>query len=304
MKVNIVRSWGKEGFNVMADYIEAYLADDITFVYSDNKPTNSKVDLVHFISYRLFQPTSVPNISFFTFPEKNRPEMEKLYLDVARATDHCTVSGKRYKRYLINRGVPASKITVVYLGVDREVFKPKIKLGICANQSRSIRKGEKLLAEFFQKAAEGNEYVSLKPTTAGGVDVQYFEFIFAGKGWENYIQDYKRRNPQVNINYLGSLDLKELIKFYQNIDYLLIPSSYESTPRPCIEALACGKEIISRPVGIVAELKGITIFDTVDDLIQVLKHLVTDKRDQVKDMTWENFSRKTQKIYRMLMVKQ
>jgi len=284
MKVNIVRSWGKKWFNVLADRIEDYLADDITFVYSNDKPTNAKVDMVHFIFYRLFQPTSVPNLSFFTFAEKHRPDMEKLYLDVARDTDHCTVPSKRYKRYLINRGVPASKITVLYEGVYKELFKPKIRIGICANQSRTIRKGEKFLAEFFEKA-----------------DVQYFEFIFAGGGWQYYIQDYKRRNPQVNINYLGSLDLKEVANFYQNIDYLLIPSSYESTPRPCIEALACGKEIISRRVGIVTEFKGITLFDTVDDLILVFKHLVNDKRDQIKDITWENFSKKTQEIYRMLV---
>jgi len=127
--------------------------------------------------------------------------------------------------------------------VDRKVFKPKIKIGVCANQSRTIRKGEKFLADFFRKA-----------------NVKHFQFIFAGRRWGDYIQDYKRLNPSADIVYLQVLAQEHLVKFYQDIDYLLIPSSYESAPLPCIEAMACGKEIISRPVGIVTEFKGITFF--------------------------------------------
>lgn len=37
--------------------------------------------------------------------------------------------------------------------------------------------------------------------------------------------------------------------FYNSIDYFLVSSSYEGTPNPALEAMACGTPVISTPVG-------------------------------------------------------
>jgi len=46
----------------------------------------------------------------------------------------------------------------------------------------------------------------------------------------------------------------KMYKFYRNIDYYLVTSSYEGTPNPALEAAACGVPVITTPVGNMPEL--------------------------------------------------
>lgn len=289
IRVNIVKQSAQAWINSWADKIANYADYDIKITFTVKEPMTSNVDLVHYIHYKSWQKTGeVPNITFFTHVEEMRPELVKKFLPIAQATDHCVVMCKRYGDYLIERLIPKDKITIVPLGLDRDMFVPKIKIGVCANLCHTPRKGEVLLQDLFKKA-----------------DLQNFEFILAGRGWEKYMVDSRGKNIWDRVKCLGKLEQKELVsKFYHNIDYLLIPSSYEGGPVPCLEAMACGKEVISRPVGWVTEFKGVRLFNTLDDLIELLGKLdksANDKRSQVTHMTWENWSKKNQELYRKVI---
>jgi len=286
VRVNIVKQFAQTWINSWADKIADYADDDIKIVSTVKEPMTTNVDLVHYIHYKSWIKTNgLPNIAFFTHLEEMRPETVERFLSIASATNHCVVMCKRYKDYLTEHHIPEEKITIIPVGSDWDIFVPKIRIGVCANLCHTPRKGEALLQDLFKKA-----------------NLQNFEFIFVGAGWKDRIIGFRRQNIWNRIEYLGELEQKDLAtNFYQKIDYLLIPSSYEGGPIPCVEALACGKEVISRPVGWVTEFKGPRLFNTLDDLIELLRKLVDNKRSQVTHMTWENWSKKNQELYRKVV---
>lgn len=52
----------------------------------------------------------------------------------------------------------------------------------------------------------------------------------------------------------GALTEEEMIRFYQNIDFIVCGSIAEGCPRPLLEGMACGNYPISFPVGIAPEI--------------------------------------------------
>jgi len=53
--------------------------------------------------------------------------------------------------------------------------------------------------------------------------------------------------------FAGSVEQKELPSYYNSADVLVIPSRYESFGLVGLEALACGRPVVSTPVGVMAE---------------------------------------------------
>ncbi len=111
------------------------------------------------------------------------------------------------------------------------------------------------------------------------MDEPGIEWHFTGEGW-----------PGQSIMYSA----EEMPNFYNNIDYLLIPSSYEGGPMSLLEALACGREVIAPPIGFVSQYPHIE-YKTGDseDLRLVLKELVkqrTQLRESVLEKSWSTWA--------------
>ncbi len=51
------------------------------------------------------------------------------------------------------------------------------------------------------------------------------------------------------IHFLGYRSQRELVRFYQAADVLVLTSNYEGMPRSCMEALGCGLPVVSTDVG-------------------------------------------------------
>jgi glycosyltransferase involved in cell wall biosynthesis len=49
--------------------------------------------------------------------------------------------------------------------------------------------------------------------------------------------------------FLGYRSQRELVRFYQSADVLVLTSNYEGMPRSCVEALGCGLPVVSTDVG-------------------------------------------------------
>lgn len=63
---------------------------------------------------------------------------------------------------------------------------------------------------------------------------------------ENLVQDM---NLKENVTFLGLLNEKEKFAYMKSIDIFVLPSYWESSPIVLLEALACGKPIITTNVG-------------------------------------------------------
>jgi glycosyltransferase involved in cell wall biosynthesis len=124
--------------------------------------------------------------------------------------------------------IPKNKITVITYWLDLDKYKPlkikKIKNSYLFVGYLDVGKGFDLFIEESKKHPERKYFV-------------------AGKGpLQNLIDP-----NQKNLKYLGFLNQKELIKWYNRVEYVLLPVRYarEGFNRCCMEALACGTKVMA-----------------------------------------------------------
>ena len=165
-------------------------------------------------------------------------------------------------------------------GIDPDLFKPNIKIGVVASCRGG--KGSMALTELFQRSNWYN-----------------FTFLICGPRWEELVPQYQKF---VKLEYTPYLPYEEMPKFYQNLDYLLVPSSVvrgEGGPMVIVEALACGVPVISTDVGFARELN-CTIFNNIDELVDILKKIELKEREKVSEYTWDNYRKKHVEMFKSL----
>lgn len=212
-----------------------------------------RADIQYYINYSARRARVSPiEIAFFTHSEKNE-DARRRYFDVAREVDHRICMSKRYAEELLENDIAG--ISTIAPGVDLEAFKPKIRIGVVGRTYHTGRKGEALVAQVM--------------------DIPEIEWRFTGAGWPG---------PSTRISESAMGD------FYNDLDYVLIPSLYEGGPMSALEGLACGVPIISADVGWVNEYPHIQFQNgNVDSLRAVLQELVAKRlalRESVLDKTW------------------
>lgn len=213
-------------------------------------------DLQYYINYSARSGRVSPvEIAFFTHSEIDA-NARRRYFDAAAQVDHCVCMSTKYARELIEAGIRPDKVTTIAPGVDLEQFRPKVRVGVVGRTYHTGRKGEALVAQVM--------------------DVQGIEWRFTGSGWPG---------PSVLVSNGGMPD------FYNDLDYVLVPSLYEGGPMSVLEALACGVPIISSDVGWAHEYPHIPFENgNADSLRRVLTGLAAERealRSSILDRTWE-----------------
>jgi len=178
-----------------------------------------------------------------------------------------------------NEIVPLVKNAVIQSEVNSELFenafiieqgsdyKPMKKIGIAA--TRREYKGEKILRELFEKYEFPNH-----------------RFIVAGSRWDilhNYPVELRGH-------------VKDMQSFYNEIDYLLIPTDEEhgeGGPIVFIEAISCCVPVISTNVGY-AKTKPCITFSTVNELYEILNNMIKPASTY---NTWDMFRKKHIEVF-------
>ena len=197
------------------------------------------------------------------------------------------------KRFLIEYfKVPASKIEVIYNGIDFDKF-------------LSFQKIDKDWKPVFGIIArlnkiKGHIYIlkALKKLKKEGIKLPLF--IFVGNGPEREkLECFAKENNLFNVKFVGeTLDIGQYLK---QIDVFVFPSLSEGLGVAIIEALVAKKLIIASNVGGIKELikhnkTGILIEPTnVDDLYRAIKWVLENKDEAIKLRTetfeWINKNR-------------
>ena len=75
--------------------------------------------------------------------------------------------------------------------------------------------------------------------------------LIAGKGDEegNLKEKIKQYKLNTNVKFLGSLNGKEMVAYYNASDIFCLPSQNEGTPNVVVESLLCGTPIVASKVG-------------------------------------------------------
>lgn len=236
--------------------IAASLSERLPYVDYDTR-ANVAADIQYYISFHAFRGRVSPiEIAWFTHIEQD-PESRTRFIETAREMTHCVCHSSPYESILREEGI--TEVSTIPPGVDTELFRPTVRIGVVGRVYGSGRKGERLVADVM--------------------DIEGIDWAFTGSGW-----------PGVSRH----LPSGEMARFYNSVDYVLVPSLIEAGPMSVVEALACGRPVIAPPVGWVPKFPHIEYATgDADDLRRVLREIVEERqglRDHVLQMTWDAFA--------------
>jgi D-inositol-3-phosphate glycosyltransferase len=234
---------------------------------------------------------------------------------VLRHADRITTVSKETKKYVLRLGADKTKTSVIYNGVDTDLFRPanknqsRKKLGLPNNRKivLSVRRlvyknGLDTLIESVPKVAQKHPDVL---------------FVVAGKGpSRKLVEDrIKELGISQNIKLAGFVPDEQLPLYYDAADIFMLPSaSGEGLPLVLLEAMACGVPVIATKVGgtpeIVNHMKNGVLVPPIDTeaMAEATSKLLSEeklrttigeeaRRNVENRFTWTENVRQLQEVY-------
>lgn len=207
--------------------------------------------------------------------------------------------------------VSPEKVTVVYNGIDHDVFHPKDRrpLGcpylIYAGSERPRKNLGRLLEAF---AEVKKEFPALKLVKVGeaGRNLKFRQSIRA---------KIKKLGLEKEVVFVGHPEDEKLAEYYSGASCLVYPSLYEGFGFPPLEAMACGCPVVASRVSSIPEVVGNAglLFEphNVEEMATAIRRALTDEElrkrlisrgfERARNFTWEKTAEKTWRVYRCLM---
>lgn len=161
------------------------------------------------------------------------------------------------KNKLVGIGADRKKLTVLYNGVNRDIFYKMDKESIRKELGYTIEdtlilfvgnllktKGLNELADAFQNISEKKQKLNVKLVVAG-----------SGSYEAKFKQRLKTLGVLGNTIFMGSCPLAEVAKLMNATDIVCLPSYSEGRPNVVVEALCCNAKVVASDVGGTPELK-------------------------------------------------
>jgi glycosyltransferase involved in cell wall biosynthesis len=241
--------------------------------------------------------TTIHDLQHEAFPQFfSRPQLmyrRRMYGRSVRASRIIVAHSKHVRDDLVTRlGFPRERVHVIYLGIDRERFRPDGR----AREPFLIypanwwpHKNHELLLEAF--ALVRGERPELQLT-------------LTGSGHPDALPD--------GVTSLGRVPDERLVELYRSASALVFPSLYEGFGLPPLEAMACGCPVAVSRVGSLPEVCGdaAVYFDPgtpegiAQGIVEVLDRPAAGGPQRASLFTWEEFARRHDAVYRELAVRE
>ena len=290
--------------------------------------------IVHFGSSNLFNERSVGLVrrktkivaTFFhgNFGiDESMDRRIKLFLQRQDKIDVLVVSNTIMYRRFVDWGFSKSKIKLIPLGVDLQLFRhtkePSFDFFMRHNISR-----KKLIIGSFQKDGEGWNEGNI-PKTIKGPELLVDSLRLIAKRFNIHVlltgpsRGYVKNNLRKhNISYTHVYldDYESIVDYYKVLDCYLITSSEEGGPKAVLESLAMGIPLISTRVGMSVDVikhkeNGVLVENKAESVVQGVEFLISNQRlrDQmivnglntVKQYEISNISKEYVKLYKGLL---
>jgi len=147
------------------------------------------------------------------------------------------------------------EIRIIPHGVDPIRFNPNVSEGMC-RQKLGIEKGEIIVLSVQRLVKRKGVEHLLYAIHSVVRENSRIKFLVAGKGPERskLVELAKKLEITDRIIFLGFVDSEELPKYYSVCDIFVLHSLYENFGIALVEAMACGKPVISTKVGAIPEI--------------------------------------------------
>jgi len=289
-----------------------------------------KYDVLHIPSYRripLLKRTktvaTVHDMAAFSVDGKyDRARMffnRKIVPSMIRKADRVIAVSHATKDDLVRLvGYPEEKVSVVYSGIDHELFRPTPK----DEARRRLEQLHGLEKPFFTyvsrlehpaknhvRLIEAFERFKLENDSA-------HQLVFAGADWHGVgaIRARVAESPVRNdVVFLGFVPIESLPQLYGGCDLMVFPSLFEGFGFPIVEALACGAPVVCSATSSMKEIAGdlLPTFDpmSTDELFHCMERAVSkgwNAETRVRGMElartfdWRNTARHVMGVYRSL----
>jgi len=248
-----------------------------------------------------------------TISEKILLNLDKRY--IKRASHIIAISQSTKSDLVKYLNTPESKISVIYNGVDHNIFKPyephqmrpyhvtlSHKPYILYVGSERRRKNLGRLFEAFAMLRQ--EFPELKLVKVGG----------PGRSKQLRSEMLKKLSSlgiTEDVTFVDYISELELAYYYSSATLLAYPSLYEGFGLPPLEAMACGCPVVTANTSSLPEVVGeagimVNPYDT-SSLVQAMKRVLTDDKlrdnmvrkglEQAKKLSWEKTAELTQQVY-------
>ena len=188
---------------------------------------------------------------------------EASLLDACKRADLITAMSFEGRRELVHMGVDPKKIHVIYSAANQYQFRRRL-IAIVGYPQPNNRKRESILFDLAWK-----------------YDLNMYEFLFVGSGWENTASALASLG--VTVQAFHAETYEAINSIYHRIDALLVTGYIEGGPLPLLEAMASGCKVFSPSFGYAADLLNPgDIYDGPDDLIQKLDEYFTSAIDNAR----------------------
>lgn len=205
---------------------------------------------------------TVYDLSFVHYPER-LPAARRLYLRLftaltcRRAARVMAISHSTAADLTATFGIPADRIDVAAPGYDATHFRP-----LPAAEVTAFRAAHNLPDRFwlFVGTLEPRKnLVTLLEAYANLPDTERLPLILAGgKGWQydDIFAAVERLNLREHVQFPGFIDPDVLPFWYNSADVFIYPSVFEGFGLPVLEAMACGKPVVTSNVSSLPEVVG------------------------------------------------
>lgn len=114
----------------------------------------------------------------------------------------------------------------------------------------------------------------------------------------------KLANGDSRIKFLGFIDEDKKVDFFNSLDVFVFPSLMEGYGTPMVEAMACGKPVVTLDDSLIPkEVKDRTHIVSREELVRLLRSRVwvsniEENYRYARECTWEETARQTEELYR------
>jgi glycosyltransferase involved in cell wall biosynthesis len=249
----------------------------------------------------------------FPFARENMWERVGLKLDalgLRKAKHIIAVSAWTKADLVYYLKIPEDRISVIYNGIDRQVFKPvsggrfSFPYLLYVGSERPRKNLGTLLRTFATLKSEGGALSNLKLVKVGS----------CGRTREcrqTTLAQVRRLGLQDEIIFAEYVSDGELASYYSSAIALVVPSLYEGFGLPLVEAMAYGCPIIASNISSLPEVAGdAALFfapHDCDELAQLIRRVITEPElksqlvskgsNRVKLFSWERTAQQTLQVY-------
>jgi glycosyltransferase involved in cell wall biosynthesis len=272
----------------------------------------ASVMVVHDLTRYLFP-------QFFSFNPVQKILDRLAYPAMVKRYDHIVAVSDATRRDLMARfNLPGEKISVIYHGADNS-FHP-VENRSLLEEFRKTRRLNKTFLLFLGTLEPRKNIPNLLKAYAGIKDRLPHDLILVGqKGWkwEPIFQAIEALHLKDRVRWIGYVEDKERVLFYQAAAALVYPSWYEGFGLPILEAMQSGCPVIASNLSAIPEVVGkaglLVDPGSPEQLGQAILRLVEEPSlasqlsqlglEQAKQFSWEKAARETLRVFEQAMEK-